>query len=88
MNNSSLTNETNEITVQIGSIISIELVDLTNEETDYYTLKLVDASKKLEHGEISVKSPLGDALKDHKKDEIIPYSVNHINFTAKILNIS
>lgn len=82
----SVTNKTNEIVAIPGNIITFELQDHEDNETDVYTLKLVDHQKSSED-EVSIYSPIGKNIYKAYVGETKNYTLNNRNFTIKILDI-
>lgn len=69
-----------------GTIVTFNLLDHEENETDEYTLKLVAHFKKDEN-EISLDSPIGKNIHRACVGESKTYTINSRQFTVTILNI-
>ncbi|MDF2866425.1 MAG: hypothetical protein K0R72_1243 [Clostridia bacterium] len=70
----------------IGNIITFSLLEHETNETDIYTLKLVNHSK-YNTDEVSLDSPIGKNIHKTHIGDVVPYMVNSNKFTITILNI-
>ncbi len=72
--------------VTIGNVITFSLLEHETNETDIYTLKLVNHAK-YNKDEISLDSTIGKKI--HKKHigDVVPYTLNSNDFTITIINI-
>lgn len=82
----SLNSENISISAVPGNIVSFNLLDNETNESDLYTLKLVNHSKSNDN-EISLESPIGKSIHNTHIGDKVSYTVNSNKFTLTILNI-